>query len=234
MYPLFPKISRPRGAPPRLVCESVDAAESRNLLYRSCSPHQTARCCAPSHFSACWSPLRRRSRWANTAAGPDVANGFRIHRRVRLDHARPNALISCPMRGFVGAKNADATFPLICSRSSGAPPLPPSRCGTCRAPQLRSCGNDAPSAKVQLALCDERWPANVSVVTLCMEPSGHAPLSKPGTENPRCLRSACPSPTTVVICPLVDTEQRQSRGRERRHLRLFALSHFIRECKIHL
>ena len=57
VYPLFPKISPPRGAPPRLVCVSVEAAKSRNLLYGSCSPHQTARCCAPSHFLACWSPL---------------------------------------------------------------------------------------------------------------------------------------------------------------------------------
>jgi len=194
VYPVFPKISRPRGAPPRLVCVSVDASESRNLLYRSCSPHQDARCCNPSHFSACWSPLRRRSRWANTAAGPDVANGFRIHRRVRLDHAQLIGLIRCPVRCLVGAKNADATFPLICSRRSGAPPLPPSRCGRCRAPQWRSCGNDAPSGKVQLALCNERWPANGGGVTLCMEPSGHAPLSKPGTEIRRKIPVVCGVP----------------------------------------
>ena len=92
-----------------------------------------------------------------------------------------------------------------------------------RAPQFDASGNDAPSAKVQLARCDERWRACAGGVTLYMEPSGHAPLSKPGTENPRCLRSACPSPTTVVICPLVNSRRTEIRERERDALSVWAV-----------
>ena len=219
MYPLFPKISRPRGAPPHLVYVSVEAAESRNLLYRSCSPHQATRCCTPIHISACLSPIRLRSRCVDTAAGPDVADRFHTHRRVRLGHVLLIGLISCPVRCLVGAKNADATFPLICSRSSGARPLPPSRCGTHRAPQFDASGNDAPSAKVQLvranppSVLEKLWSRFV-----WNRPDTRLSQNR-GRKIP-VVAECLSSPTTVVICPLVDTEHRQSRGRERRHLRL--------------